>query len=110
MAEKAKLRKKDDDNSGVTVIVVGYGAVKGPNGWNEYLRWVEDRWAARFTELRATMTLDSARKLLSGPGWACACVGRPWCCRADVEVAREVVYAASVVAHFLDSYIKENDE
>jgi len=108
MSAKHKAQHKEE--SGVTFIVIGYGAIKGDDGWNKYLRWVDEHWAARIAFFRETMTLDEARRILSETGWACACVGRPWCCRASYDVAKEVVYAASVVAHFLDARVRNNHE
>lgn len=61
------------------------------------------------SEWHAGMTLGEARRLLAGPGWACACTGPPmpsprgtpcWC-RLTFAQARALHRAAHIVARLL---------
>ncbi len=61
-----------------------------------YARAVREEW-----ELQARMTLGEARRLLTGPTWACACTGFPDCCVYRGEQARALQRGAHIVAKLL---------
>lgn len=53
-------------------------------------------------QLAAAMTLARAVELTTGPGWSCACVGEPYCCRHLYAIARLTVRAAHIAVKAMD--------